>query len=517
MNSLRPTLLCLLSLAQGVGWDVLAGTDAPPVEREINAWPFLVEKRAAPAANVASWHAAGPLMFGEQSVQPDGGTVSGFRPFWVQTKDAQGSLRSGHSLYPLFTYTQDDTSYKWSLFELIQRQGRRAGSPLPAEEFDPRHELVIFPFWFEREFADPANNYRAFFPFHGTVRQKLWLERASWTLFPFFVENERRGAVTTYTPWPFVRVTRGTAQGWGVWPFFSTIEHPGEFSATYYLWPLIYDRTRQPTPDDPPGTPARRDMGVLPFYARSTGPGYVDESYLWPFLGYTDRDSPRRYSERRYLWPLFMQARSEDRYVNRWAPFYSHSTIKGYDKQWFAWPLLRHAQWTEEGVERTRSQFLYFVVWHEQQRIAGRRQSPTAALTHFWPLFSNWDNGAGRRQWQLFSPLEVFFPFNPKVRQAWSPLFALARHDERPDGGSRTSLLWNAMTWEKRPAENHREFHLGPLLGITRTGPEQRVSVGSGLFGFQRAADGSWRTFWFDFPRRASRAASAPADSALSP
>lgn len=517
MKFTRTASLCLLSLAQGLGWGMPSGSDPSTREREVNLWPFLVEQRAAAAENVVSWNSAGPLFFAERSHQPEGDTVTGFRPFWVQTKDAKGNLRAGHFLYPLFTYSQYDTSYKWSLFQLIQLQGRRADNPIPAEEFDPRHELVIFPFWFERDFADPAKNYRAFFPIRGTLREKLWLERASWTLFPFFVENERRGAVTTYTPWPFVRVTRGAAHGWGIWPLFSTIDRPGESSATYYLWPLIYDRSRQPTPDDPPGTPPRRDSGALPFYARSTGPGYIDESYLWPFFGYTERDSPRRYSERRYFWPFFMQARGDDRYVNRWAPFYSHSNIKGFDRQWFAWPLLRHAQWTEEGVERTRSQFLYFVFWHEQQRVAGRRQSPTAALTHFWPLFSNWDNGAGRRQWQLFSPLEVFFPFNPKVRQAWSPLLAVARHEEQPTGDSRTSLLWNAVTWEKRPSENRQEFHLGPLLGITRAGTEKRVAVGGGLFGFQRAADGGWHMFWFDFPRRPSGANAASANPASSP
>lgn len=517
MNLLRPAVLCLLSIAQGVGWSVIAAPGTPPEDRELNAWPFLVAKRAAPAENLNLWSVAGPLVFAEQAAGPEGGTVTGIRPFWVQTKDAQGALRSAQFLYPLFTYAQDDATYKWSLFDLIQRQDRRAGTPPPEAEFDPRREFEIFPFWFERDFADPAKNYRALFPIHGTLREKLWFERVSWTLFPFFVQNERHGAITTHTPWPFVRVTRGAAQGWGIWPLFNTVTRPGESSATYYLWPLIYDLSRQPTPDDPPGTPARHDTGVLPFYARSTGPGYVDESYVWPLFGYTERDSPRRYSERRYLWPLFMQAQSDERYVNRWAPFYSHSIVKGYDKQWFAWPLLRYARWTEEGVERTRSQLLYFLYWHEQQRVAGRRQSPTAELTHVWPVFSNWDNGAGRRQWQFFSPLEVFFPFNPKVRQVWSPLFALARHDERPSGDSRTSLLWNAVTWEKRTAEDHQEFHLGPLLGITRTGAEKRVALGSGLFGFQRAADGSWRTFWFDFPSRRPAATASLAHAANSP
>jgi hypothetical protein len=136
--------------------------------------------------------------------------------------------------------------------------------------------------------------------------------------------------------------------------------------------------------------------------------------------------------------------------------------------------------------------------------VAGRAQSPVAGLTHFWPFYSFWDSGAGHRQWQFFSPLEVFFPGNPKVRQAWSPFFAVARHDERAPGHTRTSLLWNAVTWEKQPAEERSELHVGPLLGVTRAGAEKRIAVGNGLFGLQHSPATGWRMFWWDFPGRRS-------------
>jgi hypothetical protein len=281
----------------------------------------------------------------------------------------------------------------------------------------------------------------------------------------------------------------------------------------------VYRLSREPTPDDPPGTPARRDVGVLPFYAASSGPGYVSETYLWPFFGYTERTLPAPYRETRYLWPFWVQGQGDGRHVNRWGPFYTHSVIKGYDKQWVAWPLYRQARWVDEGIERERRQLLYFLYWHEEQRAAGRPQSPVAELTHVWPFFSGWDNGAGRRQWQLFSPLEVFFPGNAKVRQTWSPLFAVARHDQRAPGHTRTSLFWNAVTAESQAQEQRSEFHLGPLLSVSRAGGERRIAVGNGLFGFHRAAGGGWRVFWWDYPARAASAATTaqPAPSSPSP
>lgn len=497
-NALRFTALLGLAAA-GIA------VRAQPADYETNHWPISVRQHQTPQ-HPETWTGAGPFLFRRPAPEAEGSTASGFRPFWVQVKDAEGDLRAGYFLYPLFSYAADKDLYRWSLFELVRRWGRRAGAEAPNSPLEQRSEFEVFPFWFSRESGNPEMSYRALFPIHGTVKNKLTFERLSWTLFPLYVENERRGAVTTYTPWPFLRMTRGAAQGWGVWPLYAFAERPGVSRHESYLWPLGFNSVRHPWPDDPPGTPPRRDVGFLPFYVRNTGPGYINEDFLWPFFGYTDRTQPVRYSERRYLWPLFLQGRGDKHYVNRWAPFYTHSITSGYDKQWFLWPLLRHAGWTDDGIEHRRTQLLYFFFWNEEQRRAGRPGTPPASLTHLWPLLSHWDNGAGRRQWQLFSPLEIFFPGNEKVRLAWTPFFAIARHDRRAPGDHRTSLLWNAVTWERRATEERSEFHLGPVLGITRQGGEKRVAIGKGLFGFRRSAEKGWRMFWLDFPAKQATA-----------
>lgn len=496
MNVRRSALALLSALAlgaNGLGWRARA----EPPTREFNAWPVMVERRDA-TGRPESWNAAGPFLFRKPQADADGNTVSGFRPFWVRVDNTQGDLRAGYFLYPIFSYTVDENTYKWSVFELVRHWSRRPSAGAPGSIFDLRDEFEIFPIWFSRESGDQELSYRGLFPIHGTIKNKLSFERLSWTLFPLYAENEKRGAVTTYSPWPIVRVTRGAAHGWGIWPLYNTVERPGVSRHDTYLWPFGYHLTRQPAPDDPPGTPPRRDVGALPFYAKSTGPGYINEDYLWPFFGYTERTSPKRYSERRYFWPFLVQGEGEGRVVNRWAPFYTHSNRDGYDKEWYLWPVVRRAAWNDEGVARRRTQVLYFLYWNEEQRMGARANAPTAELTHVWPLFSKWDNGAGRQQWQLFSPLDVFFPGNEKVRHAWTPFFALARHDQRAPGHSRTSLLWDAITWERVAQEERREFHIGPLFSIAERAEEKRVTIGNGLFGFKRsAAAGGWKMFWF--------------------
>ena len=523
MNVRRFNALPALSAVMVLG--LLAAGEparADMAAREHNMWPFSVRYRDT-LNSAEHWTGAGPFLFRKPAADSEGNTASGFRPFWVRLHDQQGQFRAGYFLYPLFSYTVDENTYKWSVFELVRRWDRRADAGAPTSIFDQRGEFEIFPFWFSRQSGDPELSYRGLFPIHGTVKNKLGFERLSWTLFPLYVENEKRGAVTTSTPWPFIRVTRGAAHGWGLWPLFNYVDRPGVSRHETYLWPFGFNSIRYPHPDDPPGTPPRRDVGALPFYAKSTGPGYINEDYLWPFFGYTDYTKKQsggflglgnkpgeaekeiRYHETRYFWPLLVQGRGDERFVNRWAPFYTHSISKGYDKHWYLWPLVRDARWEDEGVARHRTQFLYFLYWHESQRVAGRANSPTAGLTHIWPFFSNWDNGAGRRQWQVFSPLDVFFPSNEKIRHAWSPLFAIARHERRAPGETRTSLFWNAVTWQKQASEERSEFHVGPVLGITREAGEKRVAIGNGFLGFRRGAGRGWRMFWFDFPEKAAR------------
>jgi len=503
MNACYRLILTGLLAGRAAAW---AAAPAPAENRE-SASVTLIAADKKPA----EWSAMGPLFFKKTGVAPEGGMVRGFRPFWIEAHADAGGAWSGHFLYPIFSYSEDARSYRWSLFELIRHSGPRAGDVATGRSERPDRRWDVFPFWFFRESTDSGRNYGGIFPLAGTIRQTLGFERLSWVGFPLLVESERRGAITTAAPWPFLRVTRGAARGWGIWPLYTWFERPGESRAETYLWPLGYNHTVEAGSTAVAGTPARREIGALPFYARSSGPGYVSEDYAWPFFGYTERTSPAVYSERRYLWPLFVQGHGEGRRVNRWAPFYTQSVVRGSRQEWYAWPFLRYAQWNEADLERRRTQLLYFLYWNEEQRLADRADSAVARLTHVWPLFSAWGDGAGRRQWQLFSPLEVFFPGNENVRLAWSPLLALARHDQSAPGNSRTSLLWDLVTWEKRPTAAESNRPLGHLVSVVQADGAKRVAIGRGLFGFQRTAHAGWRAFWFDFSRYGADVSAQPA------
>ncbi len=450
---------------------------------ELNVWPLFVGYQH-PDGRDEGWQAAGPFLFGKPG--PQGSTLTGLRPLHLHV-DQPDSTRD-YFLFPFFSAERGPNYSHASFFKLINSRRDIPVHGPTVRGFD------LWPLYFSRDTGDPATSYRALLPLHGTIRNRFGRDTLSWTLFPLYADVAKNGTHTTYTPWPFIRRTHGAGQsGFEFWPLGGRREKEGEATFSYALWPLIYAQRTGLNTAEP-----EEKFGVLPFYTRDAGPGHRSENWLWPFFGYTHRTAPYRYDEQRWLWPFLVQGRGDHKTVNRWAPFFSRSVVRGYDKTWVLWPLLRHAAWEEKGLAHERAELLFFLWWSLEQRSLTNPTAPTASKRHLWPLYSAWDNGAGRRQFQLLSPVEVFFPHNDRVRQLYTPLFALYRHDRRSDDETHASLLWGAVTWHRTVGE--REFHLGPLFGLRASPGETRAALLGGLLGLKRTAAG-WRPFLFDFSR----------------
>ena len=497
-------LRCILLTSLGFA----VGGFVPLRAEERNAWPLIVQQVDATGGSAAN-AAFGPLFF--QKTLTEGGQDSGFRPFYLERTQADGRITRASVLYPLYFYRGDDEAYTWSIFNLITRSGLQAGAApkLPAAHAE---KFAVWPFYFSRQTGDPATSYRGLMPVAGSIKNFFGYDRIGWTLFPLYVEVDKREAHTILAPWPLLRFTSGAERGFALWPLLGWRHRPGEFQSHYALWPLIWNYTQAPAADAPAGTTPTRQLGALPFYTREQGPGLINENFLWPFFGYTDRTTPYRYHETRYLWPLLVQGHGDDRRVNRWGPFYTHSNLKGIDKTWIAWPLWRQTKWQADGLAQTQTQLLFFFYWSLEQRSLRNPAAAPAEKVHVWPLLSAWDNGAGRRQYQFPSPFEALFPNNETVRQNWTPLFALYRYDQRAPGDVRASLLWDAVTWTRDEARRQSAFHLGPLLNVQTDSREQRIALGNGLIGLKRTpGTHAWHFFWLDFSPATAEHHSAPA------
>jgi hypothetical protein len=462
---------------------------------EENIWPFAVHQTDERGKVVSSQY-VGPLIFRKGAAGE--ASVEGFRPLFARWSDAANATREINVLYPIFTYRTDGETYRWSVFQLINRSGdtpaRKAQRPaaMEYETFD------VWPFWFSRNTGEAQSSYHALFPIGGTIKSRLGFDELSWVLFPLYVHSEKKESTTISTPWPFIKRTHGAEQGFAIWPLYGHLERTNRFDRQFFLWPLGWNNTIQPDAAAPAGTPPRREVGFLPFFSRETDAGFVNQAYLWPFFGYTDRTTTPRYHEVRYFWPFLVQGRGDAKTVNRWGPFYTHSTNKGVDKTWIVWPLYREKKWADGDLAQTQRQLFYFLYRSTEQSSVSRPNAPHASKDHIWPLFSHWDNGAGREQFQFPSPLEVFFPDNERVRVSWSPLFSIYRFDQAAPNRVRHEWFWGLISWRRQP--ELREFHLGPLFSTKTVADRKRIAIGNGLLGFTRSTPESrWRFFWFDF------------------
>ena len=456
-------------------WLLLAvAVASPALAAERNAWPFWIGQEDEATGQITAQQILGPLY--ASHTNPAGSTQQVLRPLWLRT--TEGDKTTNHFLYPFFTWQRDATGTAFTFFQLVNHHREVTPSGDSTRQFD------VWPFYFSRDTGDPATSYHALLPIAGTIKNRFGKDRLTWYAFPLYFNTDKAGMQVTSAPWPFIRVINGAGHhGFEFWPLFGSRAHPGDYHNQFYLWPLIYKQEKnlsEPQPDV--------KLGVLPFYARDSGPGYLSETYAWPFFGYTHRTTPTKYDETRYFWPLLVQGRGDQHYVNRFAPFYTHSIVKGYDKTWVLWPLYRHARWSDAGIAQEKNAFLFFLYASVVQRSLTNPAAAPAYKRHLWPLITVWDNGAGRRQTQLLSPFEIFFPHNDPIRQLYTPLFAIYRFDQRATGDTRHSFLWSFISWKKSPAE--KEFHLGPL-------------------GWRRAADSPRGKFFF-FASRAQSAKPAP-------
>ncbi len=450
---------------------------------ERNLWPFWVGEKDA-GGHVTEWQSVGPVFFEKQMGDDRAG---GFRPLYVWKKNAAGETTGAAVLYPLFTYHAGENGSAWSVFSIINHSSPRPGTD------NKYHSLDVWPFYFSRQTGDPATSYRALFPIAGTVKNRFGQDKWTWALFPLYGRFEKNQVTTTTAPWPFVKVMQGEGNhGFELWPLFGWRAKDGAYHDRYYLWPFIYKNEHTLWAPQP-----EVKLGVLPFYTREQAAGLISENYLWPFFGYTDRTAPYRYHETRYLWPFLVQGRGDERYVNRWGPFYTHSIIKGRDKTWVLWPVWRQINWDNAGLAQTKTTVLYFLYWSVEQRSLARPALTPARRTSLWPLFTVW-NSAGRRQVQVFSPFDSFFPTNETVRLAYSPLFAIYRYDRRGPDAVRQDFLFNFITWQRTP--EHTEFHFGPFFKVEKNSGSSRVALLGGLLGFRRTTGSRvWLPFAFDF------------------
>ncbi|PWU06052.1 MAG: hypothetical protein C5B43_02350 [Verrucomicrobia bacterium] len=430
-----------------------------------NYWPLLVLEKPECGPLVCKENVMGPLF---ERVYTEKAYYNVVRPIAMYKKDLMWNEEFNYFLYPLFSQHKFEGGWSWNFFNMWM------GSRVCGEE-----KLTLFPFFFFKKTSDPCTSYSGFFPIVGTVQNFLGKDAVSWLAFPFYLRTQKQCTVRHAMPWPFLQLQMGPGSGGSaIWPLIGTFWREGDYRYTYLLWPLIYERydhLSSPCPS------VRR--AFLPFFAYEDSHKRFAVSVLWPFFSHIEMRN-RNYVEDQFLWPFIVQGRGDNEYVNRFAPFYTHSIRRGHDKKWFMWPFVKVQHREECGLCVSQQQFLYFLFWRQSQQSIENPSCPPAEKVHVWPLLSYWDNGAGQKQLQFFSPLEVFFPTNEAVRMLYSPLFSIMRFEQRVPGHTRASFLFDLIAVETTPTSSR--FSLGPLFEVENDECKSEVQILKGFLGFKK-------------------------------
>lgn len=384
---------------------------------------------------VSNWH-VGPF-FEYRRTEPGDATFWALRPFYSEVDAPTSRTAATDVLWPLVSYRDHADAAWWSAFLLLYGDSRAS---------DPSWTFNVFPFWFSGT-TRKGEDYWGFFPFYGTHPHFLLMDDFSCVLWPIWHSYEVKGVRSHAVCWPFVTWRDEPRPGVGVWPLYGYARQR-ESTHHYAFWPLVtwavYDEDR-----DTSGV--GHSWWGLPFYGEVRRARESQTMVIPPFFSYTETDSARRW---RLPWPFidFETTATRDR-ISVW-PLWEQ--IRGYSfadrqkahpEEWtwrFGWKLIENTELSSGRTFEKCFNFFPFFTW--ERRWNGRNADETASsYLRIWPFWSSETAGGRTRQRTLeLIPIR----HSEGIERNWAPFWSLWEKDERPDGRTRYSLLWNFIAWQ---------------------------------------------------------------------
>ena len=375
-------------------------------------------------------------------------------PVFAYTHDPATESTEYDFLYPVLTYDRFGDQYRWQIFQLFSI----SGGPSQTEAY--RDRITIFPFYFQQRSADPKENYTAYFPIYGHLKNRLFRDEISFTMFPIYVQSRKADVVTDNYVYPFVHVRHGDKlEGWQVWPFvgrehkdpttqtngFGDVQIIGGHDKSFWFWPLYFDQKTGIGTTNP-----QHSQGSIPFYATLRSPQHDSTTILWPFFSHID-DREKKYREWELPWPLIVFARGEGKTASRVFPFYSKAHSQYLESDFYFWPIYKFNRVHADPLDERRTRILFYLFQNvtEKNTETGKEKR----RVDLWPIFAYHRDFNGNNRLQILAPLETALPDNRGIERNWAPLWSLWRSENNLENGATSqSLFWNFYRRDTTPA-----------------------------------------------------------------
>jgi hypothetical protein len=403
----------------------------------------------------------GPIISTEKTTNDWGWT---FSPLMSYRYNPGVDSTSFDFVYPIVSHRRYGSEYRFQIFQIFSFSGGNN------QKQETKKRFTLFPFYFQQRAPDPKDNYTAFLPFYGTLKNRLFRDRIHFVMMPIYVRTEKRGVITDNYLLPFFDVRNGAGvKGWQFWPVtgtehkeittstngFGDVETIGGYDKFFALWPFYFNNT---TGIGTTNTETQRV--ILPIYVKLRSPARDTTAYGFP-IGFTKIvNREQNYKEWGAPWPLVDVARGEGKHVNRVWPFFSFGKSPTLESDFVLWPLYKYNRVTAEPLDRSRMRIMFFLYSDVIEKNTARNTAKHR--TDLWPFFTARREHDGNERLQIFAPLEPIVPENTSFERLYSPIWSIWRSEKNGKTGDYSeSFLWNLYRRDETKTEKKVTFLFG--------------------------------------------------------
>src|ERR1017187_2501372 len=255
--------------------------------------------------------ALGPFFYFEEK---ESQKIWAVPPLLSRTFDPATESEEFDFVYPILTYARFGVEYRWQLMQVLSFSGGKDPDDASRDRF------TIFPFYFQQRSTKPQQNYTAFFPIYGDIKNRFFRDDIFFVMFPIYSKTRKADIVTRNYLYPFFDVRHGNAlNGWQFWPLpgeehkapptrtngFGDVQIVGGHDNFFALWPIFFNDRNGIGADNP-----QHQQATLPLYSYLRSPQRDSTAVIWPFFNYID-DREKKYHEWEMPWPIIVFARGE--------------------------------------------------------------------------------------------------------------------------------------------------------------------------------------------------------------
>ena len=424
----------------------------------------------------------GPLLYRESY---DASQTWGIPFVFTRSKNESIDADEWDLFYPFLGYDRFGEEYRLQLLQFINAHGGKGRDQSEAKR------LAVFPFYFQQRSTQPEENYTAFLPFYGHMKNKLLRDEIDFVLWPLYVKTKKKDVITSNYLAPVFHLRKGDAlTGWQVWPLagWETKEPTSRTLMTgdeetipghrrlMLIWPFFFNHHNGIGTENP-----QKQSVFVPFYSYLKSPNRDSITTPWP-IGFTrTRDREKQFREYGFPWPILVWADGAGKTTRRFWPLFGLSYNDTLRSDFALWPIYRYRERKTKTTSRGRHQLLWYLYSHVEER-----NLPSGDTSYerwsFWPLFTTERRENGDRRFQALAILEPILPGNESIERNYSHAWSIWRSETNGDTGkSSQSLLWNL--YRSETSEQSR-----------------KVSFFFGLFQYQqKETNRQWRLFFIPF------------------